>query len=190
MDLDLFHKFSQRHGQWSAEHPEDKLIANLARTWRLSETPHYIVAFHIPNHGLDRLTEWERSFTSGEADQLIVTSRLANRIDVSGCYDVLIAPQVAGPGRYYVEFFDAEDGADYEKIADFFNSRGENKPQHRLHLLAMRIGHLGPDPRGVAVWRIPDYGHLEGIARELIGVRAPVWLVRAGLYADVGSEIL
>jgi hypothetical protein len=53
-----------------------------------------------------------------------------------------------------------------------------------------RIGKLGPDPGGLAVWTLPSYSALGEIARELDGVNEPVRLATAGVYNDVGKEIL
>jgi hypothetical protein len=53
-----------------------------------------------------------------------------------------------------------------------------------------RIGHLGPDPRGIAAWGLPSWGHLEEIARDLDGATAPVRLVNAGMYSQFGKETL
>ena len=40
------------------------------------------------------------------------------------------------------------------------------------------------------VWGIPGYEELNRIVEELEGVADPIRLVRAGLYADIGEEIL
>jgi hypothetical protein len=37
---------------------------------------------------------------------------------------------------------------------------------------------------------VPAYGALEGIARELDQLSSPISLVRAGLYAEIGTEIV
>ncbi len=57
-----------------------------------------------------------------------------------------------------------------------------------LNLAADRVGMLGPDPRGVAFWQLPCYDALNVICRELAGASAPIRLVRAGVYAEIGSE--
>ncbi len=59
-----------------------------------------------------------------------------------------------------------------------------------LHILADRIGKLGPEPRGIAFWGLGDFAALAAIAEELDDVEDPIRLVSAGLYADVGEEIL
>lgn len=59
-----------------------------------------------------------------------------------------------------------------------------------LNLLVDRIGKLGPEPRCLAFWSASSYGDLEAVARELDSVDQPARLVEAGLYADLGEEIL
>jgi hypothetical protein len=54
----------------------------------------------------------------------------------------------------------------------------------------VRIGKLAPDPGGLAVWTLPSYGALASIARELAAPGGPARLVTAGVYNDVGKEIL
>ena len=51
-----------------------------------------------------------------------------------------------------------------------------------------RIGHLGPDPRGLAIWSLPAWSALSGIARD--APAGPVRTVTAGLYSVLGKETL
>ena len=53
-----------------------------------------------------------------------------------------------------------------------------------------RIGKLGPDPRGLAVWGVPSWGAVTEIARDLDGAEEPIRLVTASFYADFGQEQL
>ena len=71
----------------------------------------------------------------------------------------------------------------------FYEERAERHPELELNLLIDRIGHLGPDPRGLAFWGARSYGALDEVARELDG-EAPVRLVTAALYNDFGAETL
>src|SRR5262249_7179631 len=91
---------------------------------------------------------------------------------------------------YYGEFFDVAETASRSDVASFFAERAHRHRHRVLNLVVDRIGKLGPDPRGVAVWQLPSYDDLEQAATELDGVAGPVSLVRAGLYADIGREIL
>jgi hypothetical protein len=95
----------------------------------------------------------------------------------------------AGP-IYYAEYFDWSDGADLVAVTAHFAERRDRYSEAVLNLAADRIGLLGPDPRGIAFWQVPDYAVLESIAREPAGGRSPIRPVRAGVYAEIGQEIL
>ena len=58
------------------------------------------------------------------------------------------------------------------------------------NLVCDRIGHLGPDPRGLAIWDVGSWDRLDGIVRDLDAVEEPVRLVTAALYRDLGRETL
>ena len=93
-------------------------------------------------------------------------------------------------GRYYAEFFDFAPGATRDDVRAAYEERAARHPALELNLLIDRIGHLGPDPRGLAFWGTPSYGALEEIARELDGAEQPIRLVTAALYNDFGAETL
>jgi hypothetical protein len=186
--LDAFHAIAGPGQQgWAATHGDDKLILNVGRTWRLGPEPEYIAVWDTPGKGVERLGEWAAIFATGEADHLEVPFTAVARIDVAGLYEPLLEP-VPGTGPlYYGEFFDV---ASRGEARTFFEQRAREHPERVLVLAADRIGGLGPEPRGVAFWQLPHYGALEALAGELDGVESPIELVRAGLYADIGNEIL
>jgi hypothetical protein len=177
---------------WAARHDVDILVLNVGRTWRLGPEPEYIAIWHTPTRGIERLGEWHDIFEQHTADDLELTFNAVARIDEAGFYDALREPV---PGRggplYHGEFFDVADGATLTDVAGWYGSRAERSDGRILNLVADRIGHLGPDPRGIAFWQLPSYEAIEPIAREVDGDGdAPVRLVRAGLYADIGREVL
>lgn len=173
---------------WESGSPEDHLLLNAGRTWRLGPEPEYLSVWHVPNAGLERLGQWEQAFRDrGPVGDEATMARVA-RIDAAGCYDELVEPAPARNGLYYVELF--RPTAPREQLRQFFAGRREALPGFCLNLAAVRIGRLAPEPGGVAVWTIPGFGSLEHIARQLDGLAAPVELVSAGLYADIGREIL
>src|SRR5262249_48739165 len=97
-------------------------------------------------------------------------------------------PIRARGGIYYAEYFRPTSRP--TEIQNFFDERVRRHPSLTLNLLVQRIGRLGPEPGGLAVWTIPRFAALAPIAAELEGVQAPVELVTAGTYVDVGQEIL
>lgn len=175
---------------WAHEYGDDRLILNLGRTWRTGPEPEYLAVWHTPEHGLERVAEWERIFSSGEADSIEKPFELAARIDRAGFYEALLEPVAGGGGPYYAEYFDHAPGVTRDDVRGLFADRQSRHGDLVLNLLIDRIGQLGPEPRGLAFWTLPSYGALDGVARDLDGMQAPIRLVTAGLYHDLGREIL
>jgi hypothetical protein len=190
VSLEAFHEVAGR-GQtaWAGEYGDDQLVLNVGRTWRMGPEPEYVAVWYNAAAGMERIAEWERIFTSGEAAQFEEPFKLAARIDAAGCYEPLLDPVPGTGGPYYAEFFEPAPGASGDAVRSFFDQR-RARTGLELNLLVERIGRLGPDPPGLAVWTLPSYDALETIARELDGVAEPVCLVTAALYADLGREIL
>jgi hypothetical protein len=178
---------NQAQAGWDDEHGQDRLLANVGRTWRLGPEPEYFAVWHTPDQGLDRIDDWDRIFREGAAERHERLFRQAARIDAAGCYDALREPIRARGGTYYLELFRPTGSAD--AIARFYEERTRDRPLV-LNLLARRVGKLGPEPGGLALWTIPSFAALEALARELDGVAEPVELIAAGTYADTGREIL
>src|ERR1700745_2382748 len=55
------------HRNWTIAYPQDRLVLNIARTWRLGPEPEYLAVWDVPGSGLDRLREWEAVITDPEA---------------------------------------------------------------------------------------------------------------------------
>jgi hypothetical protein len=190
VSLQTFHEVAGR-GQsgWAGEYEDDQLVLNLARTWRIGREPEYVAVWYNAASGLERIEEWERVFTSGEASHFEEPFKLAARIDSAGCYEPLLEPVAGAGGPYYAELFEPALGDSAKAVRSFYEDR-RTRSGLTLNLLVERVGRLGPDPPGLAIWSIPAYGALGPIATELDGVTEPVRLVDAALYADLGREIL
>ena len=173
---------------WDSGYGEDQLVLNIGRTWRLGPEPEYLAVWYSPQASFDRIDAWDRIFRSGEADPVERPFYQVARIDVAGCYAPLVEPVHARNGTYYAEFFRVH--ADLDTVRNFYTARTQRHPHFTLNLLVSRIGKLGPEPGGLAIWQIPNFAALGEIAGELDGVRQPVELVAAGTYADFGHEIL
>ncbi len=189
---------------WEASWSEDQLVLSVGRTWRLGPEPEYMTVWYTPTAGLGRLDEWDKVFRSGEADAVEKPFRELARIDRAGCYEALLDPvrasakgggaarSQAGSGKegaiYYAEFFEPVGSND--AIRTLYVQRAASHPNLVLMLCIVRIGKLAPDPGGLAVWTLPSYGALAAVARDLDGISEPVRLATAGVYNDVGQEIL
>ena len=179
---------NEAQGGWDDAYGEDRLLLNVGRTWRLGPEPEYFAVWHAPAHGLGRIDDWDRIFREGAMERHEQLFRRVARIDAAGCYDALREPVAGRGGTYYAELFRPAGSAG--EIARFYDERTRRWPALALNLLALRIGKLGPEPGGLAVWTIPAFGVLDEMARELDGVGEPVELVAAGTYTDTGQEIL
>ena len=189
VDLETFRsKAAQGQEGWDSGYGEDRLVLALARTWRLGPEPEYLAVWHSPEAGFDRLDTWDDIFRSGEADHLEQPFFQVARIDVAGCYEPLLEPLQARNGVYYIEFFRVHE--DLDAVRTFYLERSQAHREYRLNLLGHRIGKLGPEPGGLAVWTLPDFASLGKIAPALDAVYQPIELVTAGTYTDFGSEIL
>jgi hypothetical protein len=164
------------------------MILGIGRTWRLGPEPEYMTVWHTPAAGLARIDEWDKVFRSGEADDVEKPFREVAWIERAGCYEALLNPVRQQNGIYYAEFFEPVGSND--EIRELYVKRAASHADLTLALCGVRIGKLAPDPGGVAVWTVPSYGALAAIARELDDVGEPVRLAAAGVYNDVGREIL
>lgn len=178
------------HRNWITAYPQDRLVLNIARTWRLGPEPEYLAVWDVPGSGLDRLGEWESMIADPEARHLEDVFSAVAQIDVAGVYQPFFDTTAGTGPLYYAEFFDWGPGANSAAVARFFAERRERHADLVLNMAADRFGMLGPDPRGIAVWQSPSYAALEGIARELDQASSPISLVRAGLYAEIGTEVV
>lgn len=191
ISLSHFHSIAQL-GQdgWAGQYGADRLLLHLGRTWRIGPEPEYLAVWFTPDSGTDRLDDWERAFASGEADAFEKPMEVVARLDVAGCYEPLRDPEAHRGGRYYVEYFDFQPGASRDDVEVFFEERRRNNGL-LLPVLVDLIGRLGPEPRGLAFWVLPNYGKLEKLARECEESDSPpVRLVTCGLYAELGQEVL
>jgi hypothetical protein len=184
--------FATGRGQegWADEYAEDVLLLNVGRTFRTGPEPEYLSVWYTPNGGLDRIGVWDAVFKSGEAAHVEEPFKLVARIDQAGCYEPLLEPAPGSKGPYYGEYFDFAEGAARDDVRTLFEERRGRHTTLELLLCVDRIGKLGPDPRGLAIWRAPSFGDLEVIARELDGAESPIRLVHAALYENSGDEIL
>ncbi len=191
VSLEAFHALAG-HGQtgWAGDNPEEILLANLGRSWRTGPEPEYLAFWYTPGQGLDRFDDWERIFRSGDADEFEEPFKIAARIDKAGSYDPLIEPTPVEHERVYIEYFDVGAGSGRDDVRAAYEERASGHPELKLNFVLDRIGRLGPDPRGLAVWGLPSWAHLEEIARDLDGADAPVRLVDAGMYSEFGKETL
>ncbi len=175
---------------WAGEYDDDITILSVGRSWRIGPEPEYMQVWFTPKSGLERIDFWERAFRAGDAAAFEEPFRLVARIDRAGCYDPILEPVIGTKGRYYAEWFEPTDGATQANLAEWFTARAARYPEHDLNLACLRVGLLGPNPRGLAVWGIDSWEATDSIVREVADSAAPVRLTNASFYADFGQEQL
>jgi hypothetical protein len=173
---------------WEGSWSEDRMILSVGRTWRLGPEPEYLTAWQTPTAGFERIDAWDKVFRSGQADDLEKPFREVARIDRAGCYDALLDPKPARGGIYYLEFF--EPAGSRDEIRELYARRAASHSDLTLALCLVGIGKLAPEPGGLAVWTLPSFAALATIATDLDDATLPVRLMTAGVYNDIGKEIL
>jgi hypothetical protein len=176
--------------RWSALFPEDKLLLNLGRTWRIGAEPEYMAVWFNASSSLERLDQWARTFTDqSQIPELPVIEHAfltSARIESAGALEPLGEPSAGQGPAYYVESFSPGASTSGASLREAFERR--TLPGTQLHLLARRIGLLGPDP-GLAIWGAESFEALEGVVRGA-GVTDLAQPVRGALYANLGQEVL
>jgi len=189
-DIDIFRALGDQSWWLNADaEGDDDMVAQLGRTLRLGPHPCYMTIWRC--RGLSKLDEWEAHFNSDAArkDTHAIASHKAIHLCDAGCYDELITgPSISG-GLQYIEYFKASPGADNATIEGSFRSRSNVHAEGKLNLLLNRIGKLGPDPGGMAIWTFPSYAALESISRDTV-IDNDIHLVTVGVYRGWGREIL
>ena len=186
MPVEIFRALGSQIG-WSDD--EDEMVCHIGRTLRLGSQPNYMCFWRI--RGMARLDEWEEYYRSDEARRGVGAAEVLHKtvhMTYGGCYDELVGGSPTGDGLHYAEFFKAGDDVADEDVASHFKRRAESVPNAELKFVLRRIGLLGPEPGGIAVWTLPSYMELESIAREDHGNNA-LRPRMAGVYRQFGDEI-
>jgi hypothetical protein len=187
LPIQIFHKFGLQDS-WSSD--EDVKIANLGRAERLAPGPSVICLWR--HRGLGRMDEWEASFRTPEAqrDAGFQATRLAIRFVEAGLYDELIGGTAPlGKGLHVVEFFAADEDVANAAIADHFSGRARALGAGSLDLVMRRLGTVGPDPGGLAIWTFEGYAAAEPLLRARHGGHR-LRPLRTGLYWNFEDSLI
>jgi hypothetical protein len=177
----------RHHGRqdWTGE--GDVMVANLARTMRLSGEPTHLVWWRIQS--LKRLDEWEEFFRSKEGRLYTAESPVAHAVRFlrNGIYDEVIAQKELPSGLHLVELFDGDDRS-AEELKRIFKERTRAAPSGKLLFVLKRLALIAPDPGCIALWTFRSYVEAEPFLRappSAGGLR----IASAGLYRRFGEEI-
>lgn len=180
LPLEMFRHFGRQ--DWQSD--KDTLVANLGRTMKIGPEPQALCWWKIA--GMVRMDEWEAHFKTAEGRLYMAESPVARALNFYRCglYDIVSGGDPVGPGLHVVEFFDPE-GRTAEQLRESFGARLDRRGA--LAAILTRIGLLGPDPGGMALWTFPDYVSAEPFLRAASGPTCRVHAV--GLYRNIGDEI-
>jgi hypothetical protein len=188
--LDDFHALTgYTQPRWSSLFPEDELLLNLGRTWRIGAEPEYLAVWLNRAAGLERLDQWGATFADLDAiPELPVIEHgflAAAQIELAGVFRPLRDPEPGPSPAYYAEFFAPAAGAETAAVRADFERRTADGIT--LHVLAARVGLLGHDP-GLAIWGADSFAALAP-AIESRADAALATPVRGALYANLGDEV-
>ena len=185
LPIQIFHHIGRQAG-WSST--EDVKVANLGRAERLAPGPSVICLWR--HRGLARMDEWEASFRTPDAirDPAFQATRLGVHFVEAGLYDEVVAGPPLEGGLHVVEFFAPGDAAN-EAIDDHFRARAEGHASAKLDFVLRRVGTVGPDPGGLAVWTSAGYAAAEPLLRERHGGHA-LGPLRTGLYWNFDDALI
>lgn len=104
---------------------------------------------------------------------------------------------------YYIEFVEKNEGVSQKEFQEVVRASNEQwaaeHPNDELVLMIGRTWRLGPRPTYMVIWRIPNFAAFEvwnvefqkaRIVEEHAEFRAVGTIVDAGVYEDLGSEVL
>jgi hypothetical protein len=175
--LDEFHRTDESFREWSRRYPQDELVANLARTWRIGQHSHLLI---WGGTGFERLAEWDEIFRSSTVDDLEIPLLSILQTPASGFYrDLVTDLPRPGAGPFYLEAFRPSEVTEA-------SYRTRRLPQGAtLNLVIERIGLFGPPPGGFALFSVDSLSRVGDLHRS-----APAQVESIGLYETAGSEIL
>jgi hypothetical protein len=184
---EIFRYIGDQSASW-VQADRDQFLGQLGRTMRIGPHPAYLTIFRVD--GLARLQEWEDYFLSDKYPSNLRSHAMQRSLQMvrDGCYDEIIRTEQIGDGLYFLEFFAADDDISNSDLEIEFTQRRERHNEARLVMLLRRIDLLGPDPGGIAGWRLNSARDLEPFIRTPVRMRN-VCRREAGLYRSFGKEI-
>jgi hypothetical protein len=184
---EIFRYIGDQSTSW-VQADRDQFLGQLGRTMRIGPHPAYMTIFRVS--GLERLQEWEDYFLSDQYFSNLRSFAMQRSLQMvrDGCYDELVPTEQIGDGLYFLEFFGADDDISNSSIEAEFAQRSERHSDARLVMLLRRIDLLGPDPGGIAGWRLNSARDLESFIRTPLRMQS-VNRRDAGLYRRFGKEI-
>lgn len=162
----------------SRDHP----VAVLGRALSLGPQPPFLAIWRCRT--MEKLDEWGAFFTARENFHSSA-SRNAIHLSQAGCYEEVFVGPPMEEGIQYIEYFSFPMGSETSAVEEVFRKRAELYQHGRLNLVLCRMGPLGPEPGGLAVWTFPSHGHIEEIVMD-DRWQKEASIVRSGIYRKLG----
>jgi hypothetical protein len=164
--------------------PGDHPVAVLGRALSLGPHPPYLTIWRCRT--LEKLDEWDSFF---KARRGLHVSAAGNAIHLShaGCYEEVFTGPPMEDGLQYIEYFTFPMGSEKAPVVEIFQQRSRIYAHGTLNFVLCRMGPLGPEPGGLAIWTFPSHAHIEEIIVD-DRWRSEAGIVRAGVYRKMGEE--
>ncbi len=184
--LELFQ--TRRNRPWfpeskygSIDHP----VAVLGRTLNLGPHPPFLAIWKC--RALEKLEEWEAYFTARQ-NLHRSASRNAIHLSTAGCYREAFSGSPIGEGIQYIEYFAYGSEQEEDQIVHCFHERIRDHGNGSLNFVLCRMGPLGPDPGGLAIWTFESHAAIEEIVLD-DKRHKDIDIVTAGIYRKLGEEV-
>lgn len=163
----------------------DRPVAVLGRTLNLGPHPPYLAIWRCRT--MEKLEEWEAYFTARQNLHRAASRNAIHRSN-AGCYREAFSGPPIGKGIQYIEYFAYGLDQGEEKIALCFHERMRHHGNGSLNFVLCRMGPLGPDPGGLAIWTFESHAAIEEIVLD-DKRRKDIGIVTAGIYRKLGEEV-
>jgi hypothetical protein len=162
--------------------PGERPVAVLGRALSLGPQPPFLAIWRCRT--MERLDEWDSFF---RARRILHLSAARNAIHLShaGCYEETCTGPPPGDGIQYIEYFSFPMGSEKTAVTEVFRQRAGLYGHESLNMVLCRMGPLGPDPGGLAIWTFPSHARIEEIAVD-DRLQKEAGIVRAGIYRKLG----
>jgi hypothetical protein len=174
------------HAPWPDIEPdsEDHPVAVLGRALSLGPQPPYLAIWRCKT--LEKLDQWDSFFKARRALHASASQK-AIHLSHAGCYEEAYTGPPITDGIQYIEYFTFLTGSQKDAITEIFLQRAGLYEHGTLNFVLCRMGPLGPDPGGLAIWTFPSHARMEEIIVDERWQKA-AHILRAGIYRKMGGE--
>lgn len=160
----------------------ERPVAVLGRALSLGPQPPFLAIWHCKT--MEKLDEWSSFFRARQTLHLSA-SRNAIHLSHAGCYEEVYTGPPMQEGIQYIEYFSYGMGSEKAVVMEVFRKRAGLYAHGTLNFVLCRMGPLGPDPGGLAIWTFPSHALIEEIVVD-DRWQKEAGILRAGIYRKLG----